>query len=102
MKDKKMRLILKEHIGHKSDYALSVEMDMKVEERMRSFKNSLKECDKCGCLLLNHYVKGEPEIREKLVYYGMYDMVGHKEDYIFTPYYCKIHAPKKVVSRGRV
>jgi len=57
-------------------------------------------CETCGCLIAPEFaVAGEKEIRRRSKEYWdgntgrMFTMV-EKEDYIYTPYYCKLHAPK--------
>lgn len=50
-------------------------------------------CETCGCLIAPQFaVAGEKEIRQgrKYVRGGGY----YLEDCIYTPYFCKTHAPK--------
>lgn len=51
-------------------------------------------CETCGCLIAPEFaVKGELEIRQRQRFiYSTPDV--RSEDYIYTPYYCKVHAPK--------
>ena len=55
-------------------------------------------CETCGCLIAPEFaVAGEKEIRQRKIerfdtFDGCYRFGG--EDYIYTPYYCKAHAPK--------
>lgn len=57
-----------------------------------------KFCEVCGCVIADGcQITGKPEIREKEInytsfFYSPYPKI--KEKYIYTPYYCKIHAPK--------
>ncbi len=60
------------------------------------------ECEECGCLLKKGTaIQGELEVRrerkEHLDEVGLH-FRGYwftDEEYIYTPYYCKIHAPKE-------
>lgn len=59
----------------------------------------LLECETCGCLLSRQSaIKGTSIIKQRNAYEKsyqyMYPSIMMMEDYIFTPYYCKIHAPK--------
>ena len=57
-----------------------------------------KECEVCGCLLGQSAVKGESVVRERnvsLTYAYPMSSFTQLMEYIFTPYYCKIHAPKE-------
>lgn len=50
--------------------------------------DNLNTCEVCGCLIAaGQSVYGKKEIREK------YNTI-YREDYIYTPTYCKVHAPK--------
>jgi hypothetical protein len=83
----------------------------KLEARIAELENiELVECDKCGCLLKKKTaIKGDPEIRQKEEMDWKYCFIrawgrsiGKDDpaiplvDYIYYPYYCKIHKPKKV------
>lgn len=49
-------------------------------------------CEICGCFIAYGFATaGEQEIRQKL---KCNSWTGWMEDYIHTPYYCKVHAPK--------
>ena len=55
------------------------------------------ECEVCGCLLKKTTaIKGKSEVRDRSIEmafeHGYY--IPHKREYIYTPYYCKIHQPK--------
>lgn len=51
-------------------------------------------CEVCGCLVDKGLaVRGKPEIRERRVW-GFMSVIGRTEEYIYTPYYCRVHAPK--------
>ncbi len=56
-------------------------------------KEDLVECEKCGCLLnRSTAIKGVGEIRKREV---AYFIRTRWEDFIYYPYYCKIHKPKE-------
>lgn len=77
--------------------------------KMNNFISSYKEkeylergkfvhCEVCGCLIeRGNCIKGEAEIRERLTdsALSLMAMRPEMEDYIYYPYYCKIHAPKE-------
>jgi len=57
----------------------------------QEIKLDLVECEKCGCLLnKTTAIKGEGEVRQK--FEGLW--YRHLVDYIYYPFYCKIHQPK--------
>lgn len=71
--------------------------------------NSLYRCEVCGCLIaLGQEIIGKKEIKKRFIPYppgitwfdkdGNIDnrpiVHGYYEDYIYTPAYCKVHAPK--------
>jgi hypothetical protein len=46
------------------------------------------DCEICGCMVRKkNAVKGKSELKEDTDFW-------HKQEYIFTPYYCKLCAPK--------
>ena len=59
---------------------------------------SLKSCEVCGCLITEKLaIKGKPEIRTRSVNYPIpsWYPYTHEEDYIYYPYFCRVHDPKK-------
>ena len=53
------------------------------------------ECVKCGCLIYKvDRNKGKGEIKQRQVFKRYWQVIPDKEDYIYYPYYCKIHKPK--------
>ncbi len=59
--------------------------------------DELVSCGKCRCLLLKDLaIKGKSEILTSKKYipgsFGKYE----KKEYIYTPYFCKTHAPKTI------
>lgn len=81
-------------------------VDQKVSDNNRSLRyvTSLpkyKSCEVCGCLVENP-IKGQGEIRQKDIWIPVASFTK-KEDYIYYPYYCKLHAPeKKINEEGQV
>lgn len=78
----------------------------KLKDIIRKVLNEeyiLKSCEVCGCLIEPWVaVKGESVIKKKGRYLSLYDSSIQTilkepliEEYIVTPYYCKVHAPKK-------
>jgi hypothetical protein len=59
----------------------------------------VKECEVCGCLLGSSAIKGESVVRKKEVFAVFSPYYNNPEprymEILFTPYYCKIHAPKE-------
>jgi hypothetical protein len=54
----------------------------------------VKECEVCGCLLGSSAIKGESVVRKKeFVAFNPY--CSNPTEIIFTPHYCKVHAPKE-------
>jgi len=80
-----------------------------AQNKMNNFMLSYKQkeylergkfvhCEVCGCLIeRGNCIKGEAEIRERLTdsALSLMAMRPEMEDYIYYPYYCKIHAPKE-------
>lgn len=72
-----------------------------VYETTRILRNDLNkigelvECETCSCLLRkSKAIKGESYIliRKTVVPHMMVEKAYFDEEYIYTPYYCKIHA----------
>ena len=78
-------------------------LDALIEELQKSIQtlnnrqellNDCVECSVCGCLLKKRTaLKGVGEIRKKFV---VEFYMSWEKDYIFYPYYCKIHKPEKL------
>ena len=81
-----------------------------LEKRIRVLENSFSDlegrteetisCEKCGCLVRkSDAVKGKAVIKQRRVFKSYYSVFLTDEDYIYTPYYCKVHAPKEPVKK---
>jgi len=57
-------------------------------------------CETCGCLIAPAFaVAGEKVIRQKdAVFFRVF---GVGDEYIYTPYFCKAHAPKVKEKGGK-
>ena len=88
MKDRDLREKFDNHMR----YEFAGKVDDIARNIFNDFKKSLKECKTCGCLLLSHAIKGKPEIKQRPVL--RYHDPKATEDFIYTPYYCRVHAPK--------
>jgi hypothetical protein len=74
---------LKKHIGLLQDHIKF------LQGILTNHLSKYVECEVCGCLLnKNTATKGSGEIRQK------YNRGFDKEDFIYYPFYCKVHQPK--------
>jgi hypothetical protein len=73
-------------------------IDKKIKEHEKDYHNpeTFKSCEICGNLIaFGNATIGKPEIRTRRVYRGSYCESLVNEDYVYYPYYCKVHAPTK-------
>ena len=69
-------------------------------EARSNIKGNEVICCVCGCLVNEHYaIRGEGEIRLNERWSRMF-MCTVGEEYIYHPYYCKIHAPHAPIYRN--
>ena len=75
-----------------------------TDKLRREEKPDFVSCEKCGCAILrDNAIKGKAEIRTKQepVYFvgshESYKIRDENVDYLFYPYYCKLHAPKGLI-----
>jgi hypothetical protein len=73
--------------------------------KINPVKKDDKYCEICGCHIKDEFaVKGKEEIRERDVRYHpeqqVFWLYTPREKYIYTPYYCKVHAPKDETKKG--
>jgi hypothetical protein len=67
----------------------------KVQEHLEARHNDPYEpyCETCGCLIAPYMeIEGKKEVRQRNVFHWFGE--NSTADYIFTPYYCKVHAPQ--------
>ena len=74
------------------------ELEAKLSARIEETNVDVVTCEVCGCLLERSVaIQGPSEIRgdpnEVVAYIGTEPVINNTE-YIYHPYYCKIHAPK--------
>ncbi|MCP4393522.1 MAG: hypothetical protein GY804_04555, partial [Alphaproteobacteria bacterium] len=61
-------------------------------------KPKITTCETCGCVIYKIKVnQGKAEIKQRLkLATHRYDFTaGEEENYLYHPYYCKIHMPKE-------
>jgi len=59
-------------------------------------EDKFAECEICGCMVFKNYdTKGKGEVRQRG---GSYSV---DEDFIYYPYYCKLHKPKPAIIKPR-
>lgn len=62
-----------------------------VLEMLNKHKNYI--CETCGCFIAPGFVvAGVKEVRQREACRSIYPYYP-TEDYVYTPYYCKVHAP---------
>ena len=73
-----------------------------IKNDLNNKANGLYTCEVCGCYINPEYAtKGDEIIKERLVnIVTLYPSLPTMEKYIYTPYYCKVHAPN-VDKKGR-
>ena len=86
-------------------------------------KSDIVTCEVCGCAIkIGKAIKGKGIVKTRstnysvpthsipVPAYGIYGSVGadgynntviNREDYIYYPYYCKLHAPKELTEEGK-
>ncbi len=72
-------------------------LDLELIERYLANKvYSMVSCETCGCLIYEkNAIKGKGILKEKKYQLGDADLYkAGVQEYIYCPYYCKIHAPK--------
>lgn len=80
--------------------AMNLRLDRLDEQRHTHGPDGLVTCEKCGCRVERVVAhKGRGQIKTRLVYkkfwYPGAGSTHRDEDYIYYPYYCKIHKPKE-------
>jgi len=66
---------------------LDIEFKMRIEKHFA-------ECEICGCVVFKNFTtKGKGEVRQRG---GSYSV---DEDFIYYPYYCKLHKPKPATKK---
>ena len=73
-------------------------------------KSDMVTCEVCGCAIkIGKAIKGKGIVKTETAYYsppcsgGYSGSGGHgvSKDYIYYPYYCKLHAPKEITEEGK-
>jgi hypothetical protein len=86
---------LHERCASIEEYAINVNSELHKLEKLVKERKEVVTCEVCGCLVEERKaVRGKGEIRTRSERDKHWSWIVESVEYIYRPYYCKVHAPK--------